>query len=224
MGKQRSYLTDWWGALVHPEQAGHLVLAAGEYAGFSRFLILLIGLLYALYGFSMGCFRGLIPGVVSGLKLPFLFFLTLLISFPAFYVLNCLCGPRLRASQCLRLLLMAISVNAVALASYALFSFFFTFTTSHRGYHFLVLMHVAVFAFSGMASIVVIALIFRATAAEQGYRMHPAFVLAWAILYGFVGTQMSWILRPWIGSWLGPYQPFRALESSFIESIWKMLT
>ena len=217
-------LTDWWEALVHPDCAGRLVLETEARPGFSRFLVILIALLYALYGLSMGVFRGWAPGMVACAKLPFLFFLTLAVCFPAFYVLNCLYGPALRARQCLRLLLMAISANAAALASYALFSFFFTLTTSRHGYTFLVLMHVIVFGLSGVASLVVIALVFRATAATLGIRLRPLFVLAWGVLYAFVGTQMAWVLRPWIGSWTVPYQPFRPLGGSFLQAVWKLIT
>jgi hypothetical protein len=191
--------------------------------GFTRFLVLGITSLYLAYGFPMGLFRGAGPGIVSGLKLPFLYLFTVVICVPAFYVLNCLIGPRLSRTQCLRLLLMAVSVNAVALASYAPVALFFTLTTSPKGYGFLVLMHVGVFAVAGILSVIVISVIFRATAAELGHRIRPLMVIGWGFLYAFVGTQLSWVLRPWIGSLTIPYAPFRPIEGSFIESVTKLI-
>lgn len=217
------HVSVWWDALVHPEKAGRLVLGRERLPGFTRFLVLGIAFLYLAYGFPMGLFRGAWPGIVSGLKLPFLYLFTIVICFPAFYALNCLAGPRLSRTQCLRLLLMAVSVNAVALASYAPIALFFTLTTSATGYGFLVLMHVGVFAVAGVLSLIVISVIFRATATELGHRIRPLMVIGWGFLYAFVGTQLSWVLRPWIGSLTIPYTPFRPIEGSFIESVTKLI-
>jgi hypothetical protein len=42
--------------------------------------------------------------------------------------------------------------------------------------------------------------------------------LAWTVIYGIVGAQMSWVLRPFIGTPDMPFTLFRARESSFFES------
>ena len=125
--------------------------------------------------------------------------------------------------QCLRMLVLAGSTNAVALASFAPISLFFTLTTSRAGYTFLVLLQVAVFGVSALLSVVVIGMIFRATAASLGRRLRPALVVTWAALYAFVLSQMSWVLRPWIGTWSIEYAPFRPIGGSFIEAILKLL-
>jgi hypothetical protein len=223
MGNWGNNIRIWWKCLVHPETAHELVLEEVKPTGFGRSLLLGIAVLYAVYGLSMGLFRGAYPGLVAAFKLPFLFLFTQLICFLPFYVLNCLMGPRLKINYCYRLLLLATSANAIALASYTPISYFFTLTTSKMGYHFLVLMHVAVFTVAGMLSIVVIMLVVRSTASRLKYRIRPAFILAWGLLYAFVGTQMAWVLRPWIGTWTVPYAPFRPLEGSFIESVIRLL-
>ena len=223
MNAWRAHLAGWWDALAHPEQAGRLVLGTTARPGFTLFLVGIVAVLYSVYGVGMGMFRGGFPALVSGLKLPLLYLLTIAVCFPSFYVLNCLVGPRLGARQNLRLLLMAVSANAVALASYAPVSYFFTATTSRAGYGFLVMMHVVVFAVSGAASLVVIGIILRATAAEMGMRLRPVLVIMWGGLYGVVGAEMSWLLRPWIGAWEVPYAPFRPIEGSFFESVAALL-
>lgn len=220
------HFSTWWNALTRPDRAGELVMRRVDAPGLDRFLLSLIIVLYAVYGVSMGVYRGGFPAAVSGLKLPFLYVLTLAICFPCFYVLNGLLGSRLDARHCLRLLLLATSANAVALASYAPVSFFFAFTTStssSTGYPFLVLMHVIVFAVAGLSSILVIVLVFRATAAVRGTRVRSAFLASYACLYALVGSQMSWVLRPWIGAWTVTYHPFRPLGGSFAESVWRLI-
>ncbi|MCX7012200.1 MAG: hypothetical protein NTW86_06490, partial [Candidatus Sumerlaeota bacterium] len=124
---------------------------------------------------------------------------------------------------CLRLLLLAISANATALASYAPVSLFFTATSFEKDYHFLVLMHVAVFALAGALSLAVIAATFRATAAALGRPLRRMVLWAWAVLYGVVGMQMAWTLRPWIGDRHIAYTFLRPIEGSFFESVWKMI-
>ncbi len=219
----REWVNHWWAALLHPEEAGRVVLGQGTPPGFTWRLAALVIVSYGIYGFCMGIFRGLYPGIVSGLKLPFLYIFTLLICFPPLYVLNCILGPALRIRQVTRLLLLATSANAVALASYSPFALFFTLTTSKDGYQFLVLMHVVVFAIAGILSLIVIGLVFRGTARAAGKRLRISFLIAWGILYAAVGTQMSWILRPWIGAWNVEYTPLRPFGGSFIESVWALL-
>ncbi len=220
----------WWGALVRPDRGGALVLDGQP--GLELFLLALVALLYGVYGAAMGLFRcgwdegwlmAWLPTAISALKLPFLYLFSLAVCFYPLYVLNLMFGPRLRPAQCLRLLLLAISANAAAIASYAPFSAFFALTTSRQGYSFLVLMHVAVLGLAALASLVVIGLIFRATGEAAGRRARPSFMVVWALLYAFVGTQMSWVLRPWIGSWTGPYAMLRPRGGSFIEAVWHLL-
>src|SRR5687767_2557033 len=111
------YLFDWWNSLLHPAQATGLILNEQAGRGLFPWLITAIAILYAFYGFSMGLFRGWFPACISSLKLSLLYLCTLAICLPSLYVLNCTIGPRLRFLACLRLLVLALSVNAVALGS-----------------------------------------------------------------------------------------------------------
>lgn len=216
-------LATWWRSLLNPESAGRVVLGTETPRGFTPVVIVLIWLLYCAYGVTMGLFRGGWPATVSGFKLPFLYLFTLLTCFPAFYVSNAFLGPRLKPRQCARLLLFAVSANALALSSYAPFSLFFVLTTSREGYSFLILMHVVAFGLAGLGGIMVAAIVFRATARDLGKRVRPAFLVSWALLYGFVGTQTAWVLRPWLGTYGKPYEALRPISGSFFESIWHNL-
>lgn len=50
----------------------------------------------------------------------------------------------------------------------------------------------------------------------------------WVLLYGFVGTQLGWTLRPFFGSPNKPFELFRSLEGNFyvniVQTITKMLS
>lgn len=219
-----SHASLWWNALSRSEVAPGVVLGTEIRPGFDRFLLAGACALYGFYGFGMGMFRGALPGLASGLKLPFLYVLTLAVCWPMLYALNCLAGPRLRPRQCLRLLLLATTANAAALAGYAPAAIFFTLTTSRQGYGFLVLMHVAAFGAAGVVSLVVIGMILRSTCLALERPLRPSFVAAWGTAYAFVGTQMSWTLRPWIGTWSAPYAPLRPIGGSFLEAVWRLLT
>jgi hypothetical protein len=46
----------------------------------------------------------------------------------------------------------------------------------------------------------------------------------WMIVFGLVGAQMAWILRPFIGAPGTPFTWFRERGSNFFESVWHHLT
>ena len=63
---------------------------------------------------------------------------------------------------------------------------------------------------------------------EDGRGTRSLILRMWILVYGFVGTQMAWTLRPFFGApWLS-FQIFRQLSSNFyvniVESIWDILT
>ena len=41
----------------------------------------------------------------------------------------------------------------------------------------------------------------------------------WLVVYGVVGAQMGWVLRPFIGSPDLPFEVFRQRESNFLENL-----
>jgi hypothetical protein len=223
MNKFVDYIGVWWNALTSPAYASWIVLEKKKSTGIIHFIIAGSVFLYAAYGFVMGLFRGFIPGLVSAMKMPMLYVLTMCVCFPIFYILNSLYGPGLRFMQCVRLLIIAVSANAVAISCYIPFSLFFTLSTSKAGYPFIILMHVGVLGVAGVTSLVVIILTFRSTSAAMCGKVRPFFMLTWGAIYGFVGTQMSWILRPMIGTWTAPYAAFRPVSGSFIERVWDLI-
>src|ERR1044071_1218183 len=83
----------------------------------------------------------------SEIKVPLLFILTVVVTFPSLYVFNALVGSRLSALSILRLIVACLSVILAVLASFApIVAFFAASTTS---YHFMVLLNVALCTIAG---------------------------------------------------------------------------
>src|SRR5438105_3752313 len=107
-----------------------------------------------IYGLCMGTYalsnhgsNALMQMTATMVKVPLLFFLTLLVTFPSLYVFNALVGSRLTVSSVLRLLIAALGVMLAVLASLGTIVAFFSVSTS--SYSFMILLNVVVFAISG---------------------------------------------------------------------------
>jgi hypothetical protein len=213
--------------------------------------------LSVLYGFFMGWFAltnreapEYRQVVAAMLKVPALFFLTLLITFPSLYVFNALVGSRLTPVSLLRLLVAALGVNVAILASFGPIVAFFSVTTT--SYDFMGLLNVLFFGVAGALGLAfLLQTLQRLTIAPQkplaveppetadapepsvgpleraeghllGRNVRIVFY-CWILLFGLVGTQLSWVLRPFIGDPNQPFQWFRPRQSHFFEAVWKAL-
>jgi hypothetical protein len=114
--------------------------------------VVLLGL---IYGFFMGWFALINrePPVYEQLlattiKVPALFFLTLVVTFPSLYVFNALVGSRLTIASVFRLLLATLAVTLAVLASFGTITAFFSISTEN--YSFMVLLNVVLFAVAGL--------------------------------------------------------------------------
>src|SRR5881394_618379 len=110
-----------------------------------------------IYGFFMGWFAMTARAgtwmqlIASTVKLPALFLLTLLVTFPSLYVFNALVGCRLGFRAALRLLVAAVVVNLAVGASLGPILAFFTLSTT--SYAFIVLLNVVLLALAGCVSL-----------------------------------------------------------------------
>jgi len=139
-------------------------LAQGEIQlSFRRFVPLAIGL-GASYGFFMGWYALSVywgkPApdpqrcwqlVASMVKLPALFLLTLLVTFPSLYVFNAMVGCRLSFTATLRLLIGTVAVNVAVAASLGPILGFFTLSTT--SYSFMILLNVALLSVAGFVAL-----------------------------------------------------------------------
>ena len=116
----------------------------------------IIVVLAMIYGACMGTFRPFprsrarprMQILASMVKVPLLFYLTLLVTLPSLYVFNALVGSRLRLGTVVRLLVASLGVMVAVLASLGPIVAFFSVSTT--SYPFMLLFNVVVFTVSGI--------------------------------------------------------------------------
>jgi len=125
-------------------------------------LVVVVTALAAFYGLCMGAFAVLrraqwqdgisedaaMQMVASAVKLPILFFLTLLVTFPSLYVFNALVGSRLSIVSVARLLVAMLGVMMAVLASLGPIVVFFAVSTT--SYPFMKLLNVVMATVAGV--------------------------------------------------------------------------
>ena len=173
----------------------------------------------AIYGAVMGSSASLWQALSSAVKLPLLFVATLLICSPTLYFFNVLYGSNQSLTQNVALMLTAITVTSVLLLSLAPIVVFFLLTTS--GYQFFKMLNVAFFAICGIVGVGFLSQGMRivSAAGEEGVRARRWVMWLWVLVYGFVGSQMAWTLRPFIGAPSMKFELFRQLGGNFYTNI-----
>jgi len=176
-------------------------------------------ILFSIYGIVMGLYNSPLQGLSSLVKVPTLFLLALIICFPALFVINIILGSKLGIGQSLAMILSAYGITACVLASFAPIALFFTLIGS--SYAFLRLFHVAIFTIAGLAG-----MIYLNNGSKLGCEYHAIYpklgvriFKIWVIIFAFVGTQLAWNLRPFLGHKKQPFQIFRKQESNFYAHI-----
>ncbi len=155
--KQRRGITGWFSELdlllrgdltrVSSLRSGGLEINPGR-------LSLIIVVLAMIYGICMGTFAVFRPKgadpmqmLASMIKVPLLFYLTLLVTFPSLYVFNALVGSRLSLGTVVRLLVASLGVMVAVLSSLGPIVAFFS--VSSASYPFMLLFNVVVYTVAG---------------------------------------------------------------------------
>ncbi len=173
----------------------------------------------ALYGAVMGSTHSLWQALSSAVKLPILFLATLVVCSPTLYFFNLIFGSNQSLTQNFALILTALTVTAVLLLSFAPIVLFFLLTTSH--YQFFKLLNVGVFTIAGIVGATFLGHGMRIVSASGKERAGARrnVVRLWILIYAFVGSQMAWTLRPFIGAPGLQFELFRQLGGSFYANI-----
>ena len=158
----------------------------------------------------MGSFSGLLPGhatqlFFSAVKVPLLLLATFALSLPCFYVVNSLMGLRADFGEAVRALLSAQAGVTVVLASLSPITLLWYASSGVYGEA--ILFNGAMFAVATGGGQVVLWREYRRLIARD--RRHAVMLVAWLFVYSFVGMQMGWSLRPFIGDPVRPPQFFR---------------
>jgi hypothetical protein len=178
---------------------------------------------FLMYGFMVGLAKEPLQAVSSAIKLPILFLSTMAFCLPALYFFSLtLLGTPLRFMQVLAVVLAGISVSAFLLLGLAPITLFFVLTSSN--YEFFQLLAVA---FVGISAWLGVYFLWRGmtlveTARDDALKVIGKRILfLWILLYGFVGTQMTWRLSPFIGKPEDPFFLIRPSRDNFYMDVIK---
>jgi hypothetical protein len=176
-------------------------------------------LFLALYGAVMGSTHSLWQTLSSAVKLPLLFLATLVVCSPTLYFFNVLFGSNQSLTQNFALILTAITVTSVLLLSFAPIVLFFLLTSSN--YQFFKLLNVAIFATTGIVGVLFLSqgMQIVSSGGKEGAAARRRVVWLWIVVYAFVGSQMAWTLRPFIGAPSMQFELFRQLGGNFYTNI-----
>jgi len=172
-----------------------------------------------LYGIVMGSYHSLIQSFAAGLKVTFLFLSTLIICFPSFFVIQQVLGSKMTLRQ-----MLIIVLSGFVLASAIAFSFspiVILFQITGGNYHFLQLLHVAIFLFSGIFGmrLMIEALKFACEKKDIYPKIGVTVFRIWIIILAFVGIQLAWNLRPFLCNKNEEFKLFRKYEGNFYTAI-----
>jgi hypothetical protein len=176
-------------------------------------------LLGGLYGGVAGAYSGPFQAAAAAIKLPFLFLTTFAVCFPAFYVVQVLVGSRLRLLQVVVLVTSALALTTVVLAAFIPVPAFFLITGAN--YYFQHLLHIAVVGAAGIFGMY--ALHDGLTTICERRAVYPRKAITimrlWVVLFAFVGIQMAWNLRPFLGDRNQSFRVIGDYQGNFYEAV-----
>ena len=187
--------------------------------------ILLFGM---MYGAVMGSFGGFVGDrlwqiLYSALKVPLLLTSAFAISLPSFFVLNTLFGLRDDFGEAIRALATQAGL-AIVLASLAPFTALWYASCDY--YEVAYLFNAFMFTIASLAAQWLLRRFYRPLIDRNP--KHRILLWSWVIIYAFVGIQMGWVLRPFIGDPKLAVQFLRdeSWGNAYVvifESIWKII-
>lgn len=159
------------------------------------------------YGGVMGLFGGrLVQVAYSAVKVPLLLGATLMLSLPSYFVLNTLLGLRNDFAAAWRAVVASQAGLTIILVSLAPITAFWYLSAAN--YRLAILFNTMMFAVASLGAQGVLLRGYRPLIAQEP--KHRWLLRIWIFLYAFVGIQMGWNLRPFVGDPEQPIGFFRA--------------
>lgn len=184
-----------------------------------RYTIFTIVGFSGFFGFVAGMYSGPLQAISAAVKLPFLFFATFVICFPAFYVVQVLVGSRLRLTQVVVMVCAALALTSVLLAAFVPITAFFLITGAN--YYFQHLLNIALATVAGIFGMVALHDGLTVVCEKRGVYPRKAITImrVWALLFAFVGVQLAWNLRPFLGDQNRPFRVFGNYQGNFYAAV-----
>jgi hypothetical protein len=182
-----------------------------------------------LYGAAMGWWRDPQQAVYVAIKFPLIILLVTLGNTLINGMLAPLLGLDIRFRQSFSAIVMSFTVTSAILGAFSPIMAFLVWNASDissaggLAYNFILLAHVAVIGLAGVAGN---ARLFQLLSRLGGSRMIASRVMfAWLSGNLFLGSQLTWILRPFIGSPTLPVEFLRnnAFQGNFYEAVFRSL-
>jgi len=188
---------------------GRFAVGAEPFGRTRRLLAFIVVFGFA-YGAVMASFSGLAPGrchqmFYVGAKVPLLLLVTSLLCLPSFFIVNTVAGLREDFGEALHAVLAGQACLTIALAALAPVTALCYVSTPN--YSLAVLFNAGMFTVAAVAAQVVMRRYYGPLIRRSP--RHGAMLFFWFFLYAFVGIEMGWVLRPFIGDPNAPVAFFR---------------
>jgi len=182
-----------------------------------------------LYGAAMGCWRAPLQALYVAIKFPLIILLTTLGNALLNAMLAPLLGLNISLRQSMLAVLFSFTVASTILGAFSPLTAFMVWNTpslsgsvndvSIGTYNLVQLTHVAVIAFSGVAGNLRLAQFLHRLSGNRAVVQRV--LLAWLAGNLFLGSQLCWILRPFIGAPGLPVEFLRAsaFKGNFYEAV-----
>lgn len=181
--------------------------------------LLIICVFTFLYGVVMGSYHSFLQSFVAGVKVTILFMCSIIICFPSFFVIQQVLGSKMTLKQMVFIILSGFVLTSAIALSFSPIIILFQITGGN--YHFLQLLHVAIFIFSGIFGmrLMVDALKFACEKRDIYPHIGVTVFRIWIIILAFVGIQLAWNLRPFLCNKTEEFKLFRKYEGNFYTAI-----
>ncbi len=211
-------------------------------------LLISSSLFFAVYGAIIGSSSGWLQAISSAIKLPALYLITLIICLPTLFFFDILFGSKLNFGQYAALLLTNIGIISVLLFSFAPITLFFLISIHDYNFFLLLNVGIFALTgligikllYQAMRTIdypKLVALepepqtddflpidetpvrVNDPRLASDTSKTRIKLLQFWLVLYGLVGSQLGWTLRPFFGAPGEPFQLFRTIEGNFYSQV-----
>jgi len=184
-----------------------------------RYGVLTVLVLAGFFGAVAGAYSGAAQALSAGIKLPFLFFATFVVCFPAFFVVQVLVGSRLQLRQVVVLVVGALALTSVVLA--ALVPITAVFLITGANYYFQHLLNIMIALIAGAFGMYWLHDGLTLVCEKRGVYPRKAITImrVWALLFAFVGIQLAWNLRPFLGDRNEPFRVFGNYQGNFYTAV-----
>src|SRR5213596_2446593 len=184
-----------------------------------RYAVVTVVALAGFFGLVTGAYSGPAQAVSAAIKLPFLFFATFAVCFPALFVVQVLVGSRLRLRQVVVLVLSALALTSILLAAFVPITAFFLITGAN--YYFQHLLNIAIAGIAGLFGMYALHEGLSLVCEKRGVYPRKALTImrVWGVLFAFVGIQLAWNLRPFLGDRSEPFRIIGSYQGNFYTAI-----